>query len=222
MNAIRIVLAVVALTWAVAGAASATPTLYSYSGQITDIRDFNGSGVQNIISYGTTFSGTLFYDPAAPFAYMIEPDRALFQGPLGPSTATAGAIHVTGNSAEVQLFDNYNGMDMVFLPSLDYDISDLPLGLEGYVGVIRVQLYGPVNNMTLPETLDTGLFYGTFGITGYSTSAEPPSYFSWHVGGTIDSLTRVQESAPVPEPSTILLLGGGIAGLAFWRRRNTV
>lgn len=30
----------------------------------------------------------------------------------------------------------------------------------------------------------------------------------------------VREVAPVPEPSTMLLLSGGIAGLAFWRKRK--
>jgi hypothetical protein len=44
---------------------------------------------------------------------------------------------------------------------------------------------------------------------------------SWDFGGHAkDTVGSSASGAPVPEPSTILLLGSGLAGLAFYRRKR--
>lgn len=189
----------------------ATPVQYIYSGQITDIRDYNGTGIDSIIKNGDKFQGSFYYDPEAPLQYLIEPGRGLFAGPSNLSSASTGPVTVSESSGEVQLFDNYNGTDMLFLPVVDNDLTNLPGSLDGYAGVIRVQLYGDIQSMTLPKTLDLGKFGGQFSITGYSSTGAAPSYFSWHVGGSLQSLTAV------PEPASPALLLAGVLSMGAIR-----
>ena len=71
----------------------------------------------------------------------------------------------------------------------------------------------------MPDKLSLNNFPGFIGITGYSSSAAAPSFYSWHIGGNITSLESV---AAVPETSTwmMLILGFAMVGFAL-RKRNS-
>lgn len=81
--------------------------------------------------------------------------------------------------------------------------------------------YAP-NLVTLPGTSQDGWYRFTGDITGngmlYLELYDRGDAF--YSTAWIDNVVLTENVAPVPEPSTMILLGAGIAGLAFIRRRK--
>ena len=63
-------------------------------------------------------------------------------------------------------------------------------------------------------------------IWGWSTASDTPGHALWDGSSWLtrdDELAfyLTNDATPVPEPSTFLLLGAGLAGLAVWRRKRS-
>ncbi|MFK5925876.1 MAG: PEP-CTERM sorting domain-containing protein [Desulfuromusa sp.] len=71
---------------------------------------------------------------------------------------------------------------------------------------------------------DTGFAGGThYALTGFDLSflgGEQDFYSHFTMGCGNDNLMGQGTTAPVPEPATLILLGSGLAGLAFYRRKQ--
>ena len=181
--------------------------IYNYSGTITDVRDFNGTGIEGYIPFGTVFSGSFTYDPTPTF-FFDNGDRGVFEAPLDPVLTTVGDYQFQSLSNQLQIGNGTPGI--YFLSSRLSDFTGLPPSIAGSVIVTRIQLYGNIENYVLPNKLSLSNFPGFIGITGYSSSAAAPSFFSWHIGGNITSLESV---AAVPETSTWMMLILGLLWL---------
>ena len=79
------------------------------------------------------------------------------------------------------------------------------------------------NDILLASLSFTALTTGTFDLGIASNSSDLNEGLTTLLGPKIDitqSLDIEVSAAPVPEPSTFLLLGSGLAGLAFYRRKR--
>jgi PEP-CTERM motif-containing protein len=182
-----------------AGAACAVPVVYQFTGVIDS---FDLSVPAFTGSVGDTYTGTLTLDTdtAVPAGSTFRSNGMSYDATIGGLNFAfvpgSFNLHHTGHTTPNDLF---------FLDEVTAGPN--PYGLE-YVQIelgFGVPLGGPAFSSDLPVADFLGGFLGMLGSTPSSSIQD----LRTHITG----LTRV------PEPSTYLLLGIGLGGLLFLRRR---
>lgn len=122
----------------------------------------------------------------------------------------------TARSQSSSYFSNIS--DPVFAyDAYNSHAGDSDFYCDNYYSYTYSRTYGYGGSYTISDTLNSaelaalsdGIF--DFSLTGYGTSLL--------TGAT---LTVSMSQNPVPEPSTLILFGAGVAGIVFWRSRKNV
>lgn len=122
------------------------------------------------------------------------------------SIATAGGgVYTSGSLDQLVAIFNGTGGNLV---GIDYVNIELPDGT--FINNIAIDGLG---NFILPAWM-MELGTNTFTATAYDNDG--------NFATAVLTLNGQGGDVPVPEPSTFLLLGGGLAGLAFYRRKKSV
>jgi len=206
-----IVLGLIALSGSVQRAEAIT---VDFSGTVTYVYP----ALSGTFNTSQMISGSYSFDPATADTNAAA-DTGVYLGALTGMSFTVGsyAVGSSGTNNRISVFDNYAWSD-----ADDYVVQNDSLSgaaLSGYSPFrVFLNLSDPTKTVfssdALPLSPDRSNFQWATWELQFSTSASASLQF---IRGDITSLSVA--SAPIPEPSTLLLIGSGLTGLGLVQRR---
>ncbi len=188
-------------------------------------------GTQTVVGTSTTgtsftYSGTLTQADTLAITVSGSPsDPCLQNGPTQYCTNAAGVLTVAGNGAGVGGTTTFSGTFNGTTGTWNY--GSLLLEISGVSGPGTVQLFAanaanglgsatPPADLTLATTSLAALGFGNFSVVNPTiTFILADSLYTDNANNFV--LTPV--ASGVPEPSSVFLIGSGLAGLAWFGRR---
>jgi len=212
----------IAIIFAVTQSLSAAPIKFEYSGKVKYVYVLNGADTLGF-SVGDTVSGSFIFDPTGPDQYP-QPNLAFYTFSI--QMMKFGAISVQPPPVNYSYFS----IDVNSFPNPDRQAYiDIQAYFESRYDVFECDFYNSdpqplwgndqvdLTSVNLDDFDQSDFVYerATFLPDG---SVQVLQVYANFTGGEVSS---IPEPLPVPEPSTLALLGIGIVGLiGFVRRRH--
>ena len=195
---------------------------------VTPFNQNLGTLEEIIVSIDGQISGTAFIDPATviipsqttPTSYFIEISQA-FDGALGKyfDFASPAKYRFSGDNYlnAVTAISLYSSFSFDFTINAETDLMGgnvFPTFSGMNLALPPTSIFSLRNNFFETKYTADEILYNSYVSNGYGFSAVDLS-----AGGSM-IIEYVYEPAPVPEPSTLLLLGCGLLGLGWYGRKR--